>query len=78
MTKIGCGIAKHLEKDHNRTRDPFFTHAPKLQASKDNVCICTEKAERLGEFNDMLSGARQPKVQKARMITCVMLWRVIA
>ena len=24
---------KELEKDHNRTRDPFFTHPSKLQAS---------------------------------------------
>ena len=24
---------KELEKDHNRTRDPFFTHPLKLQAS---------------------------------------------
>jgi hypothetical protein len=40
-----------------------------LQASKDNVRIGTEKAERLGEFNDMLVGARPPKIQKARILT---------
>ncbi len=33
--RTGIGI-KQLEKDHNRTRDPFFTHPPKLQACKDN------------------------------------------
>jgi hypothetical protein len=66
--RTGKGI-KQLEKDHNRTRDPFFTHPPKLQACKDNVRIGTEKADRLGEFNDMLVGARPPKVQKARILT---------
>jgi hypothetical protein len=62
--RTGKGI-KQLETDHNRTRDPFFTNPPKLQACKDNVRIDTEKADRLGEFNDMLVGARLPKVQKA-------------
>jgi hypothetical protein len=66
--RTGIGI-KQLEKDHNRTRDPFFTHPPKLQACKDNVRIGTEKADRLGELNDMLVGARPPKVQKARILT---------
>ncbi len=65
-------VIKQLEKDHNRTRDPFFTHPPKLQACKDNLRIGTEKAYRLGEFNDMLVGARPPKVQKARILTCKM------
>ena len=66
--RTGIGI-KQLEKDHNRTRDPFFTHPPKLQACKDNVNIGTEKADHLGEFNDMLVGARPPKVQKAQILT---------
>jgi hypothetical protein len=58
------------EKDQKTVqRDPFFTHPPKLQACKDNVHIGTEKADRLGEFNDMLVGARPPKVQKARILT---------
>jgi hypothetical protein len=50
-------------------RDPFFTHPQKLQESKDkSQYIDTEKAEHLGEFNDILSGARLPKVQKACMV----------
>jgi hypothetical protein len=58
------------EKDQKTVqRDPFFTHPPKLQACKDNVNIGTEKADHLGEFNDMLVGARPPKVQKARILT---------
>ena len=60
------------EKDQKTVqRDPFFTHPPKLQACKDNVHIGTEKADHLGEFNDMLVGARPPKVQKARILTWV-------
>ncbi len=37
----------------------------KYRMSLDNAIFGTEKAERLGEFNDMLLGARLPKVQKA-------------
>jgi hypothetical protein len=62
---------------HNRTRDPFFTHPPKLQACTDDVRTGTEKAESLGEFNDMLSGARLQKVQKARVITFLFILNAV-
>ncbi len=60
---------KCFRQEKKTERDPFFTHSPKLQASKDNVRIGTEKAERPGEFNDLLVGARLSKVQKARILT---------
>ena len=65
--------SKCSEKEHESERSGclYCLHPPKLQACKDNVNIGTEKADRLGEFNDMLVGARPPKVQKALILTCI-------
>ncbi len=68
--RLELATAKSTQKENqNRTRDPIFHSSTqtssKLVTNSAKLYSTVEKAECLGEFNDIILGARFPKSQKS-------------